>query len=81
MAAVRKAVDARYPGLPIVPGMAAGASDSLYYRAVGVPSYGIGGLFLKASDDFSHGLNERVPVSAIAGAAGHWHSILMDLAK
>jgi len=34
--------------------------------AVGVPSYGVVGLFSKASDSFAHGLNECARVAAIA---------------
>ncbi|WP_293678098.1 M20/M25/M40 family metallo-hydrolase [uncultured Phenylobacterium sp.] len=81
MKAVTKAVHARFPGLPIVPSQAAGATDSMYFRAAGVPSYGVSGLFMKDSDEFSHGLNERAPVSAIDGDLAHWDSILRDLAK
>jgi acetylornithine deacetylase/succinyl-diaminopimelate desuccinylase-like protein len=81
LAAVKKSIEARYPGLAITPQMSAGASDSLYFRMHGVDSYGVSGLFLKPSDDFSHGLNERAPVSSIAGALDHWHTILTDLAK
>ncbi|MFO1187914.1 MAG: peptidase dimerization domain-containing protein [Alphaproteobacteria bacterium] len=58
MAAVRKAIDRRYPGLPIVPAMSAGASDNVVFRAGGVPSYGVSSLFMKASDSYAHGLNE-----------------------
>jgi hypothetical protein len=43
MKALRKAIDLRAPGLPIVPSMSAGATDSLYFRNIGVPSYGVGG--------------------------------------
>ena len=81
MKAVTKAVHARFPGLPIVPSQASGATDSMYFRAAGVPSYGVSGLFMKDSDEFSHGLNERAPVSAIDGDLAHWDSILRDLAK
>jgi carboxypeptidase PM20D1 len=81
LAAVTKAVHARYPGLPIVPSMAAGASDSMFFRALGVPAYGVSGLFMKSSDDFAHGLNERAPIDAIDGDLAHWESILKDLAK
>ncbi len=81
LAAVRKSVDARFPGLPIVPQMSAGASDSLYFRAHGVPSYGVSGLFMKPSEDFTHGLNERAPISSIAGALDHWHSLLTTMAE
>ena len=81
MAAVSKAVHARYPKLSIVPSMSAGATDSMHFRALGVPSYGVSGLFMKSSDDYAHGLNERVPVAAIDGALAHWDSILRDLAR
>lgn len=80
-AAVTKAVQARYPGLEITPNMSAGATDSLYFRALGVPSYGVSSLFMKSSDGFAHGLNERVPVDGIAGALGQWDSVLKAIAK
>jgi acetylornithine deacetylase/succinyl-diaminopimelate desuccinylase-like protein len=80
MAAVKKALDRRYPGIPIVPAMSAGASDSLHFRSRGVASYGTAGLFMKASDEFSHGLNERSPVDSIDGALDHWHVLITELA-
>lgn len=80
MAALRKAVDRRYPGLPIIPEMSAGASDSLYFRSHGVPSYGVGSLFMKASDDYSHGLNERVHLGSVDGALDQWKVMLTELA-
>jgi len=81
MKAVTKAVHARFPGLPIVPSQASGATDSMYFRAAGVPSYGVSGLFMKDSDEFSHGLNERAPISAIDGDLAHWDVLLRELAK
>jgi len=81
LAAVKQSIGARYPDLPITPQMSAGASDSLYFRMHGVDSYGVSGLFLKPSDDFTHGLNERAPVSSIAGALEHWRTIIKTLAS
>lgn len=81
MAALRKAIDARSPGVPIVPNMSAGATDSLYFRAEGVPSYGVGPYYMKASDDFSHGLNERVTVETIEGGLKQWYVLLKELAR
>ncbi len=79
--AVARAVAAAHPGVVPVPVMDAGASDSVYYRALGIPSYGTSGLFMKDSDIFVHGLNERIPVAAIAPALRHWESLITDLAK
>jgi acetylornithine deacetylase/succinyl-diaminopimelate desuccinylase-like protein len=81
MAAVTKAVHAQHPTLTIVPSMSAGATDSMHFRALGIPSYGVSGLYMKASDDFAHGLNERAPVAAIDGDLLHWEGLLKDLAK
>ncbi len=80
-AAVQKAVAARFPGFKIVPGMDSGASDSIHYRNLGIPSYGVSGMFIRGSDVFIHGLNERIPVSAIAPALDHWHVLITELAK
>jgi len=79
LAAVRKAIDRRAPGLPVIPQMSAGATDSLHFRAQGVDSYGVSGLFLKPSDDFSHGLNERAPIASVDGALDHWHVLIKEL--
>ncbi|MBL8769895.1 MAG: M20/M25/M40 family metallo-hydrolase [Phenylobacterium sp.] len=81
MTAIRKAVHARFPGLPIVPSQASGATDSMHFRAVGIPSYGVSGLFMRPGEAFAHGLNEKVPIAALDGSLAHWDSILRDLAK
>jgi len=80
MRALRKAIDLRAPGLPIVPSMSAGATDGLYFRNLGVPSYGVSGVFMHPRDNFAHGLNERVPLASLDGALLQWRSLLMDLA-
>lgn len=79
--AVTKAVAARYPGLAVVPAMSAGATDSLYFRAMGVPSYGVSSLFQRGEDGFAHGLNERVPVAGIAAALDQWERMVTALSR
>jgi len=81
VAAIRKAVAIDYPGVPVIPVMASGASDSMWFRSHGVPSYGVGELFLKDSDDFSHGLNERTPIANVAPSIRYWTSMITDLSK
>jgi acetylornithine deacetylase/succinyl-diaminopimelate desuccinylase-like protein len=61
--------------------MSPGATDSLYFRAAGIPSYGLSGMFMNPADDFAHGLNERAPVAAIDGALDQWHTVISVLAK
>ncbi|MCI4589029.1 M20/M25/M40 family metallo-hydrolase [Sphingobium sp. BYY-5] len=79
--AVREAVTARAPGVTVMPGMSAGATDSLYFRALGVPSYGVSSLFMKAEDGFAHGLNERVPVAGIGASLEQWDRVVRALAR
>lgn len=46
--------------------MSAGATDSVYTRALGIPSYGIDGMFDDLDDGRAHGRNERIGVLAFA---------------
>jgi len=78
--AIAKAVHAAYPDVPIVPYMSAYGTDGKETRAAGMPTYGVMGLFIKPEDEFSHGLNERVPVRSFYTALEHWHVIINELA-
>jgi len=51
-----------WPGVPVIPTMSTGATDGLRLRNVGIPTYGVSGLFYP--ETFSHGMNERIPVRA-----------------
>ncbi len=57
---LKKVSERMWPGLPVVPFMDAGASDSAYTRAAGMPSYGVPGVFGDVDDDRSHGRDERI---------------------
>jgi acetylornithine deacetylase/succinyl-diaminopimelate desuccinylase-like protein len=80
MAAVKKAAAVRAPGVGVAPQMSAGATDSVFYRAIGISSYGVSGLWMNPADDFAHGLDERVPKAAVAPAIEHWRTLLIELA-
>jgi acetylornithine deacetylase/succinyl-diaminopimelate desuccinylase-like protein len=57
-----KVVAEMYPGVPILPQMQAGASDSIYTIAAGIPSYGISGVAVDTDDVRAHGRDERLRV-------------------
>jgi acetylornithine deacetylase/succinyl-diaminopimelate desuccinylase-like protein len=80
VAAVEKAVHAIHPGVPIVPEQSSGASDGLYLRAAGIPTYGTSGMFAKDNDTFAHGLNERVPVQGFYDGLEHWYVLVKAVA-
>jgi acetylornithine deacetylase/succinyl-diaminopimelate desuccinylase-like protein len=81
VAAITRAMAPIYPGVPIIPNIASGASDSMWFRAKGVASYGAGPVFIKSSEDFSHGLNERTPLANIRPAIDYYLSLVADLSK
>ena len=81
VAAVDRAIKLSWPGVPIIPTQSSGASDSMWFRAKGVPSYGISPIFIKDSDEFSHGLNERVQLSNIRPGLLYYFSLFTDLSK
>lgn len=79
VAAVSKAVKAAWGPVPIIPMQASGASDSMWYRALGVPSYGASATMIKESEDFAHGLNEREPLLNIRPGITYYLSLYKDL--
>lgn len=79
--AAEKALSKAWPGTPIFPSQASGASDSMWYRALGVPSYGASPVFSKDSDDYAHGLNERIALRNIRPGLTYYVSLFTDLSK
>ena len=63
MAKIGKVVESMWPGTPVLTEMAAGASDSLYTRNAGIPSYGVGGGWNDLGDLRMHGRDERHEVN------------------
>lgn len=80
MAAVARAVGAADPGVPIVPTQASYATDGAVFRNAGIPTYGAAGVFMKESEAFRHGLNERIRVDAFYDALTYWSVLIRSLA-
>jgi acetylornithine deacetylase/succinyl-diaminopimelate desuccinylase-like protein len=55
-----KVVAESWPGVEIMPHMDLGASDSIYTRAAGIPSYGLSATWTDAEDNRAHGRDERI---------------------
>jgi len=62
MRAVESITAAMWPGVVVVPVMAPGATDGLFLRNLGIPTYGVEGVFVEIDDNRSHGQDERVGV-------------------
>ncbi len=80
MKAVEKAVAASDPGTPVVPTQAAYATDGAVYRNAGIPTYGVGGVFIMDSEEFAHGLNERIRVNEFYKGLTYWDVLIKALA-
>lgn len=79
--AITKAIHLGYPGVAVFPTLSAGASDSMWFRHEHIPSYGVSPLFIKDSDRFAHGLNERIPVDDIPPSMAYMLSLFRDLSS
>jgi acetylornithine deacetylase/succinyl-diaminopimelate desuccinylase-like protein len=54
-----------FPGVPNLMIMQAGATDGAFLTPVGIPTYGISGMFVDADGNGIHGLNERIRVKTL----------------
>jgi acetylornithine deacetylase/succinyl-diaminopimelate desuccinylase-like protein len=80
LAAVTKTVHNLHPGVPIAPKLEPYATDGAVFRSVGIPTYGVSEVFMKDSDDFRHGLNERQPVKSFYDGLEFWYLLLKEVA-
>jgi acetylornithine deacetylase/succinyl-diaminopimelate desuccinylase-like protein len=64
MEPIERITEEMWPGVPVVPIMGIGATDSLYFRQAGIPVYGVSGIFLDVDDVRAHGRDERINVQA-----------------
>ena len=62
MGAIDRIAGSLWPTVEILPTMSAGATDGSQLRAVGMPVYGVSGLFIERGEVRIHGRDERLPV-------------------
>jgi acetylornithine deacetylase/succinyl-diaminopimelate desuccinylase-like protein len=80
-AEVTGVVDSMWPGVPVMPDMAAGASDSIFTRNAGIPSYGIGGGWNDIHDIRMHGRDERHEEGDFYQAVEFTYRLMKELSK
>lgn len=61
---LNQVVSKLWPGVPVIPLMENGASDSIYTAGAGMPSYGVSGIAIERGDVRAHGKDERIPVES-----------------
>lgn len=80
-AALEKVVAQMWPGVPIIPEMASGASDSVYTMAASIPSYGVSGFAIDRDDDRSHGRDERLPAKSFDDGVVFFYRLTRQLSE
>lgn len=66
-----------FPGVPLLPIMSTGATDGIFFEALGIPVYGVPGTFVDPDGNGTHGLNERIRVESLYASRDY----LFDLVK
>ena len=79
IAAMTKVAGKFWPGVPIIPDMADGASDGVYTNAAGMPTYAISGIPIETDDVRAHGKDERVPIESFFTGVDFFYQFLKTL--
>jgi acetylornithine deacetylase/succinyl-diaminopimelate desuccinylase-like protein len=81
MSAVTAATAKHFPGLPVIPSMETGATDGVYLRGAGIPTYGVSGVFADEDDIRAHGRDERILVKSFYDAVDFMYDVAIALGK
>jgi acetylornithine deacetylase/succinyl-diaminopimelate desuccinylase-like protein len=79
MQALEKVAGEIWPGTPVIPTMATGASDGVYTNAAGMPTYGISGVAIDTNDVRAHGRDERLRVESFYQGVDFYYRYLKAL--
>ncbi len=80
LAPARRAAQAIFPGVPLVPVMIAGGTDAAFLTPAGIPTYGISGFFARIQGNNAHGLNEFIRVQSLMDGRAMMYLMVRDMA-
>ena len=79
--AIRTLAGVMWPGIPVIPFMSRGATDSRFARAHGMAAYGISPIAIATSDARrAHGIDERIPEASLQPAVEFLYRLVAALA-
>ncbi|MFT8716807.1 M20/M25/M40 family metallo-hydrolase [Gluconobacter potus] len=70
-----------WPGVPVIPSIAPGATDGRFLTAAGTPTYGVSGIFLDPDGNGIHGLDERVRTQSLYNGRTFLYRLVKDYAS
>ena len=79
-APIERLVAEFWPGVPVIPDMDPGASDGLFTRAAGIPTYGVQPQAADIDDPRDHGKDERTGVQSFYDATQFCYRLIKLLA-
>jgi acetylornithine deacetylase/succinyl-diaminopimelate desuccinylase-like protein len=65
-----------WPGVPLIPTMSTGSTDARFITPVGIPTYGLSGMFHEPDGGGVHGVDERLPVRSLYEGRDFLHSVV-----
>ena len=80
MHAVEVLAGEMWPGVPVIPTMSGGYTDSRWLRNAGIPSYGVSGLFTDPVNSGVHGRNEQVGAKELYDSKEFLYRLVKQLA-
>jgi acetylornithine deacetylase/succinyl-diaminopimelate desuccinylase-like protein len=81
MGAVERVTKELWPGVPVVPTMSTGATDSRFLRTAGIPAYGTSGMFSDVDDIRAHGRDERLLVRSLYEGQEYLYRLVKQLSS
>ncbi len=81
MAPIQKISQEIWPGVPVLPMQHTGGTDGRSLIAVGIPTFGVDGVFRDPDGGNLHGLNERVGVQSVMEARAFLYRLVKAYAE
>jgi acetylornithine deacetylase/succinyl-diaminopimelate desuccinylase-like protein len=81
MSKIERVTAEMWPGVPVIPLMGTGATDSQPFRQAGVAMYGVSGLFTDIDDNRTHGKDERIAVRSLYNGQEFLYRLVKALAS
>jgi acetylornithine deacetylase/succinyl-diaminopimelate desuccinylase-like protein len=80
MARIEPLAAKHWPAIPVIPLMQAGATDGMYTRSAGIPTYGVSAVESNPDDVRAHGRDERIGIESFHKAAQFWLELMRGFA-
>ena len=70
-----------FPGVPVIPTISTGATDGVFMGAVGIPTYGVPGIWSDSKLNNIHGLNEHMEVRSLYEGRDYLYALVKLLSS